>query len=258
MEAPHEQETLLREELGHFFHRELDRRYEDSYLEQIPEVAEAGLFKTVPREQIERIKAFFKQVMYPVGSAREERDRGVETVAALLESTSSLISLLPQLPTIVLRHDIRIPAITGAGLHVVASYRRARHLEEKVLHRLQELCEEEEIDPAQDAEVPPPLFREAYGSLEERETDKMLDDIKRIVRLGMRESLISSTIDIVSRVEDSRKSREEQDALSYVRSVLEEVRGLSRAYTEAQVKEVLRLSEMTERYYFEQLRTTAG
>lgn len=241
----------LREVVGRFFHRELERRYHRSYLANIDELRETGLLDAVPQEQIDNVKEFFKRVMYPVGPAREERDRGVETVEKLLKSTSSLISILPQIPGILLRHGLHLPAITGAGLHVVAAYQRARQLERKVLQRLLELIDEED---GSRLEVDEDTLRRAYAVLTRDETGTMLEETERIVRLGMDESLMRSTIDIVERVRESRDSREEQDALGYVLSVLEEVRNLSDAYSRRQIQKLLHLSEIIEAHYFDRLR----
>lgn len=246
-----EKTEKLREELGRFFHEELDRRYSREFLRELPPLRERSLLDRVPQERIDRVKEFFKRVMYPVGPEREARDSGVETLEELLQNTSSLLSVLPQLPGILLRHGIHLPAVTGAGLHVVSSYRRARQLENKVLERLRELLAEEDVS---ETAVPEELLRKAYAVLSEEETRRMLEETEKIVRLGMDRPLMRSTIDIVHRVRESRRNPREKHALEYVLSVLDEVRGLSENYNREEVHRILEISEITEAWYFESLR----
>lgn len=249
--------SALADMLTRFFHEELDRRYARERLEGIPEITEEGLLREVPEPQLHRIKEFFKRVMYPVGEEREARDRGVETVETMLGSTSSIVSLLPQLPRVLMRHGGRLPAIASAGLTVVAAYRLARRNEEKVLEELQELCETEDGACESEKSLPYTLLRRAYGALSKEETERMLRRTKQVVRLGMDKRLMEATIDIVEIVRESREDPEEQDALAYVGSVLREVRSLSEEYSSEQVERILRLSEITEATYFDALREEA-
>jgi hypothetical protein len=242
--------------LTEFFHRELDRRYARESLEGIPELRQEGVLQAVQQERIDEIKEFFKRVMYPLGEEREARDRGVETVASILSNTSSLISLLPQLPTIILRHGGRLPAIASAGLTVVTAYRLARHTEEKVLRSLEQLCEEEDAC-EEGEEVPYAFLRKAYGSLSREETHRTLEQTEKVVRLGMDKRLMEATIEIVEIVRKSREDPQEEDALGYVSSVLREVRSLAERYSRDEVEEILRLSEITEDNYFGALREEA-
>lgn len=243
--------------LAEFFHHELDRRYTREQLGRIDALREESLLDQVPEAQLQRIKEFFKRVMYPVGEEREARDRGVETVEEILSSTSSLISLLPKLPGFLLRHWSRLPKIASAGLTVVSAYRLARHSEERVLRELLRLCEEEGVSPAEGDEIPYSLLRRAYGTLEEQETEKMLSRTEEVVSLGMNKPLMSSTIEIVELVRETREDPEEQDALAYVLSVLQEVHDLSEEFSREEVERILRLSEITESNYFETLREEA-
>ena len=251
------QRERLNRRLTEFFHHELDRRYKREHLSEILELERQGILEAVPETQLSRIKEFFKRVMYPVGEERQARDRGVETVERILGSTSSLISLLPRLPGIVLRHGGRLPAIASAGLTVVSAYRLARRMEEKVLQRLEELCEAEGAACFGEEGPPDELLRRAYGSLSETDTGRMLERTEKVVRLGMDERLMKATIEIVEIVHKSREDPEEQDALEYVSSVLDEVRSLAVEYSREQVERILRLSEITEAKYFEALREEA-
>jgi hypothetical protein len=243
--------------LARFFHDELDNRYRPEQLREIDELRTEGLLEAIPEEQLSRIKEFFKRVMYPVGEEREARDRGVETVEEILNSTSSLISLLPKLPGILFRHGGRLPAIASAGLTVVSTYRLARHTEEEVLRELLRLCEEKGISPAKGDEIPYSLFRRAYGTLDEKETRKILSRTEEVVRLGMDKGLMSATIEIVDLVRKTREDPEEQDALEYLLSVLQEVHDLSEEFSREEVERILRLSEITEAEYFDTLREEA-
>lgn len=247
---------LLADELGRFFHRELDRRYNREHLAEVPAVQEEELLEDVPQEHLDRIGEFFKRVMYPVGEERRARDRGVETVESILSDTTSLLALLPRIPGILLNHGPKLPKVTSAGLQVVSAYRLSRRMERKVIDELAAVLEEEGIelsDGGAQQEIPERLFREAERAIEPEEASEVFDETEKIVRLGMDPSLMETTRDLVDLVAESRKDPGERESLGYVATVIEEVRSLALEFDKDQVERVLRLSELNEFDYFRRL-----
>lgn len=253
MNTLEQRDTEIRHGLGLFFHRELDRRYEEQYIEEIDDIRRQGLHEEIPRSHIEEIKDFFRRVLYPVGEERRYRDKAVETVSSIMGSAASILSLLPKMPGLLLRHGGRLPAISNAGLQVISGYSRAARLEEHVLESLVEIAEEEGISLTDGSPIPDSLYRRAYGSLDIEETKAMLEQTEQIVRLGMDRRLVAATIDIVEAVKTTRRDPDEQGALEYVDSILEEVYKLADQFSDQDVERIIRLTQIVEFHYFANL-----
>ncbi len=249
-ERSEDTDRQLRHELGRFFHRELEARYDLGYLRRIPEVASRDLLDEIRPRQLDRLKTFFKHVMYPVGRQREHQDRHIETSESVLTSTSAIIHALPRLPGLVMRHGARLSSVSRAGRDVVSAYRWARRMEDRVLSIVTRLCERSDGEGCDETGVPEELFRRAYGRLDDEEIEQMIAHTQRTARLGADRRLIDATVDTVAAIRSGRTDPDETEALEYVQSVVEDVRGISEEFTREQIHRILELSYLTERHYF--------
>lgn len=251
--VPQETEDRLRYEIGLFFHRELDVRYDTEYLRSIPEIRSRGLLDLVHEDDLSRVKSFFKRVMYPVGSERKHQDRHMERVILILNSWSSIISILPSLPALFLRYGVQMGNISVAGLQVISAYQQARKQEEEVLAALIEIRKTEYDRIDDPAEIPDQTLRRAFAAITDREIRTMIRFTEKIVRLGADEKLTAATGDIIRALRDRVDDRSEAAALDYVRLVTEEVRNLSQQFSRRRIENVLELSRIVEYHYFRNL-----
>ena len=243
----------LRGEVVRFFHRELGTRYDPDYLRRIPEVTSRDLLDSVSPRHLDRLKTFFMRVMYPAGPRRERQDRHVRTSESVLTSTSAIIHALPRLPRLVFRHGAHLSSVSRAGRAVIAAYRSARDMEDKVVDVLARLCEQDAVEVDDDSVVPEDLLRRAYGSLDDADIEQMITHTERTARLGADTRLIDATIDTVAAIRAGRSDPDEAAALEYVQSVVEDVRGISEEFSAEQIEHILELSRITERHYFRNL-----
>ncbi len=256
MRVSQETEDRLRHELGLFFHRQLDLRYDMAYLRDLPDVNARGLLEHVNQEHLDSVKTFFKQVMYPVGRERKHQERHMERVVAILSSASSVVSMLPGLPGIIFRHGTRLAGVSMAGLQVVSAYQNARKQERRVLTALVDICEEEygyitvpEVD-----QIPDVFFRRAYASITAEDLRRTIRSTEKTVQLGSDSRLMVATIDVVEALRDRVDDPADAAALEYVRSVAEDVQSLSQQFSQHHIDRILELSRLVEHHYFDSLR----
>jgi len=247
-------EQNLRNALVEFFHREIDRRYSYEYLKDMPDVRIDEVLPLLETGKLQRIKDFFKRVMYPAGPDRELRDAGMETVASIIGSASSLLGLLPRLAGVLVAHTMKIPEISAAAMELVSAYRLANTLEQRILEMLEEICEENGVDPGAGDEIPEEFLRRAYASISDEEIRQMVRRTRTIVRLGMKQDLMKATRDITEKVMNTRASADERRALAYIVSELDEVLELAPTFSKRDREAIVRLSEHVERHYFAELR----
>jgi hypothetical protein len=247
-------EEKLRNTLVEFFHREIDRRYSYEYLKEMSDVRADEVGPLLETGKLQRIKDFFKRVMYPAGKDRELRDAGMETVASIIGSASSLLGLLPRLAGVLVAHTMKIPEISAAAMELVSAYRLANALERRTLNALEEICAENGVDPGAADEIPDEFLRHAYASISDEEIRQMVRRTGTIVRLGMKQDLMKATRDITEKVMNTRASADERRALAYIVSELDEVLELAPTFSKHDRETIVRLSEHVERNYFAELR----
>lgn len=244
----------LRDALIRFFHREIDRRYTYEYLTELPDVRMEEVRPLLEAGKIQRIKEFFKRVMYPEGERRELRDAGMETVASIIGSPASLLGLLPHLAGVLVAHTTKIPEISAAAMELVSAYRLANTLEQRILEALEDLCAANGVDPGAGDEIPNEFFRRAYASISDEEIRRMVRRTRRIVRLGMKRDLMKATRDITEKVKTTRSSADERQALGYIVSELDEILEIAPTFSAHDRETIVRISEQAETGYFAELR----
>jgi hypothetical protein len=204
--------------------------------------------------KIQRIKEFFKRVMYPAGERRELRDAGMETVASIIGSPGSLLGLLPHLAGVLVAHTTKIPEVSAAAMELVHAYRFADTLEQHILGVLEEICRENGVDPGAGEEIPDEFFRRAYASISDEDIRRMVRRTRRIVRLGMKRDLMKATRDITEKVKTTRSSADERQALGYIVSELDEILEIAPTFSAHDRETIVRISEQVETRYFAELR----
>lgn len=244
----------LRDALIRFFHREIDRRYTYEYLKELPDFRTEEVRPLLEAGKIQRIKEFFKRVMYPAGERRELRDAGMETVASIIGSPTSLLGLLPHLAGVLVAHTTKVPEVSAAAMELVSAYRLANTLERRILEVLKEICAENGVDPGAGDDIPDAFFRRAYASISDDEVRKMVRRTRTIVRLGMKRDLMKATRDITEKVKTTRSSADEREALGYIVSELDEILELAPTFSRHDRETIVRISEHVETRYFAELR----
>src|SRR6056297_257873 len=116
-------QRILHNKIITFFREELDRRYDMDHLYEITSIVNEGLLEGLTQEMINRVKTFFREVLYPEGEERYKRDKSIEQVVALLNNKARLITLLPSLPGMVFRYGSALVSATQAGSEVLSAYR---------------------------------------------------------------------------------------------------------------------------------------
>ena len=251
-------EEYLRNALVEFFHREIDRRYTYEYLKDMPDVPMEEVRPLLEAGKIRRIKEFFTRVMYPVGERRQLRDAGMNTVASIIGSATSLLGLLPHLAGVLVAHTTKIPEVSAAAMELVSAYSLANTLEQRILEVLKEICAENGIDPGAGDEIQDEFFRRAYASISDEEIRRMVRRTRTIVRLGMKRDLMKATRDITEKVKTTRSSAEECEALGYIVSELDEILELAPTFSKHDRETIVRISEHVETRYFAELRRSYG
>ncbi|MFO7848613.1 MAG: hypothetical protein R6V67_01525 [Spirochaetia bacterium] len=156
-------QQVLYQKIIRYFREELEQRYRIEHLQEIPSIDKENLLEGVSQENIDRVKDFFGEVLYPTGEERHKRDKSVEKVVAMLNNSARLMTLLPKLPGIVFKHGGALVTAGRAGSAVLSAYRFSSKIEWEAAGRLEEICGEEGVQIDDSASIPPELFRRAFS-----------------------------------------------------------------------------------------------
>ncbi len=247
----------LRDRVAEFFQKEVDSRYQMGNLHEIPEISEKKLLEGIGENDIERLKHFFKQVLYPSGEERRKRDRNIESVASIFSNFTSIPMSLGDLVSIVFRYGTTLPSAARTGMLVIKGYRLSLRIEDYVIETIKDRCRDEDIPIDDPMNLSDRLIRTAYAQVPKHDTDRMIQLLKSIVRLGMQRKILDATRDVLKAVKPTRDDAEEQAGIDYLVGVLDEVAEIAFSYSKETIEAFVQIAKMTETRYFEALRRDA-
>lgn len=262
MESTDNNEETTRQRILHnrvitFFREELDRRYDLEHLQEIPSIAQEGLLEGLTQEMIDRVKTFFREVLYPEGEERHKRDKSIEQVVALLNNKARLMSLLPSLPGMVFRYGAALVSAAQAGSEVLSAYRFSSKIEDKAIENMEEICEEKGVQIDDSAPLPSDLFRLAFSRIPRNWPEEMMSHLIELTKLGMHRGTVDATKDVLSRLRKTLHSEEERQAIDHALWVLERLEEEVRHHSRAMLERLLRISELSENQYLDDLYSTS-
>ncbi|MFP4385561.1 MAG: hypothetical protein ACLFSE_16065, partial [Spirochaetia bacterium] len=226
----------IRKEMVTKFHSLIEKRYSRNQLLQIPRIREKGLMSGIEQEDIDRIVALFKEVMYPPVEEREERDKSMDVLTDILKSPVKLIHYLPRMPKIIARYGRFWKAI-HAGIDVISAYKTSADIENKTLGYIENVLSEKE-NPSR-ADITEDLVVQANSSISHRESRKMIRKVKYLTSAGQDEKLIEESIAILEEVKAAQTSPEEGRAADFIIGILQRLERLNREYTKEKLARMI-------------------
>jgi ATP phosphoribosyltransferase len=240
----------IRKEMVARFHSLIEKRYTLERLQQMPRIREKGLMSGIEQEDIDRIVALFKEVMYPPVEEREERDKSMEILTDILKSPVKLIHYLPRMPKIIARYGRFWKAI-HAGIDVISAYKTSGDIENKTLEYIEnELSAMENPTPE---DITEDLVLKANSSVSRRESKKMIRKVKYLTSAGQDEKLIKESIAILEEVKAAQTSPEEGRAADFIIGILRRLDRLNADYSKEKLARMIETAEIVETAYLEAL-----
>ena len=248
-------EEALRKAAVSFSHDEIAARYDYDALASRRDIQEEDLLEGIGQEDIANIKQFFQEVMYPPVEEREHRDRALHTLTHMLTDPANLVSFFPSVPRIAFKYGFLFPEAIRAGRDVLRAYHTSRELEDALVEELERRAE---VSPGDGAVgVSHEEVRRAFASLSLEPARRLVSQVKRVVEHGKRRRLMDATIDILTDLKRSSHDGEEEDAVNYVLGVISDVRDLATQYGDDRIEQLIRLAEIVENDYLDDLADAA-
>jgi hypothetical protein len=242
----------IREQAVDFFQEEVKRRYSISTLYENEELKERGLLEGVSQEDLNTLKSFFLEIMYPGLQERERRDHSLHVLTGMLTDPASLVSFFPSVPRIAFRYGFLFPEAIRAGRDVIHAYHLSNDLENSVVATLTEQLGVEEDD------EPPETIsrRQILHAFTQTSLDKgrgLVKQVQRLVEHGKRRRLMDATIDILSDLKKSTRNEDRIAAVDYVIEVVDQVRRLAEQYSDKQIEQLVHIATLVENQYLDEV-----
>lgn len=241
----------IRERAVEFFQAEVKRRYALSNLYENEELQRRELLRGISQEDLNTMKSFFLEIMYPSVQERDRRDHSLHVLTGMLTDFSSLVSFFPSVPRIAFKYGFLFPEALRAGRDVIHAYHTSNDLENSVVTALSD-----QLDIRDSHETPDTISREqilsAFTKTSLEKGRRLVRQVQRLVEHGKRRRLMNATIDILS---DLKKSTHDEDriaAVEYVIDVVDEVRELAEHYSNEQIDQLVEIATVVENQYLDE------
>jgi len=249
---------FVREQLVETFHTDLQDRYERERLESMEEITTDGLLRGISQDDIAVMRAFFRDILYPTLDEREQRDRNLDTIGRMLGNPGTVVSMLPSLPALALKHGPLIPAAIRTGRQIVQTYGLANELEDEMVENAMELCRQRGVTREDWDEIGYDVYRHAYRGVPREKSRELVRRGEEIVRAGIDRDLDTAMAQVLERLRETVSSRQQTAAIDYVLSVIGRAEGIADRFTEDELERVIRIVDVVERRYDSSMRNDGG
>ena len=242
----------IRQQAVDFFQEEVKRRYSISELYENEELAKQNLLEGISQEDLNTLKSFFLEIMYPGVQERERRDHSLHVLTGMLTDPGSLVSFFPSVPRIAFRYGFLFPEAIRAGRDVIHAYHLSNDLENSVVATLTQ-----QLGLAEDDEPPETISRsQILAAFTQASLEKgrgLVKQVQRLVEHGKRRRLMDATIDILSDLKKSTRNEDRIAAVEYVIEVVDRVRKLAEQYSNEQIDQLVHIATVVENQYLDEL-----
>ena len=174
-----------REAVLAFYRDELRARYAPEHAQQFDEM------RAIPAEDLEALRDYFLDHVYPPPSEREHLDAAFDRLADMFRSPRRLQPLLSTAWSSLWKLGRQIPAAVSAGRNTLDAYWQTRRIEEVLVSNAEEigLTEEDTHDRGQ-------MLR-LVAAVPERDVKRLIEDVLGLFKTFANRKLLDSTVEIM-------------------------------------------------------------
>lgn len=249
--AEHSNADPVRERVVAFFRHELEHRYRLTELGENEEIRREDLLDGLTQQDLDRIKDFFLDVMYPPPEERQRWDQALKTLGDMLTDPGNLVSLFPSVPRIALRYGMVFPEALRAGRDVLRAYHTSTELEAELVAQIR--AERPGAEASEIEAMTAEQLRGAYAGVSLDKARRLVGEVRRVVEHGKRRRLMEATREILSELKRHSRSERRSQAVAYVVSVVTQVEEIAEQYREDQIEKLVRIAEIVENDYLDQV-----
>ena len=115
-------EHIIREQAVKLLHDEFSARYEMDAIRATLPADKQHLLEGIEQEDIDILKIFFFNTIYPKMKERYERDKSFESMTKMLKNPAKLSRFIPSFPSLFLKYASIWPSAINVGINAMMAY----------------------------------------------------------------------------------------------------------------------------------------
>lgn len=259
--------SLVRDQAVKCIHQDFDSRYDMEHIRRVLGPENARLLQGVSQNDIDMLKQFFFNTIYPRMGERAERDKSFESMVAMLKHPSRLGRFIPSLPVLVLKYARVWPTAVNVGVNAMMAYLYSLRIEELVSREAVAILKEQGRAPDERFEMDIALYEKAFVRVPLSHSRRMLSSAVKVMKAGKNPDLVKTARNILNDVRGNfvRLDKQRRDAgqppmyedivraLNFGETVLNQVQSVFGALGEEKLTRVIRITEINETHHINTL-----
>lgn len=196
-------ELLVRDQAVKAIHGDFNSRYNLDAIRDTLGPENIHLLQGITQSDIDTLKEFFFNTIYPEMGGRLERDKSFDSMMAMLRNPSRLGRLIPSLPSIILRYAMIWPTALNVGLNAMMAYILSLRIEALFTKEIRAMMERRGVKIDENFVLDAATYAEAYCLVPQSHGRRMISAAVRVMRAGREPRLVKSTYNIMLDVQNS-------------------------------------------------------
>ena len=260
-------ERIVRDQAVKCIQLDFNDRYEMDHIRVVLGAENARLLNGISQTEIDMLKEFFFNTIYPRMGEREERDKSFESMVTMLKHPAKLGRFIPSLPLLVIRYARIWPTAVNVGISAMMAYLYSLRIEALVAKEAMALCQERGVAIDERFDMDMDLYEAAFVRVPYTHSKRMLHAAIKVMNAGKNPSLVRTTRNIINDVLGSFQRLDKQRAetgqppvygdiiraLEFGERVLDQVDTVFGAIGQDNIGRVIKITQLNETHHLDTL-----
>lgn len=262
MEKENRKEELIRRQVVHKFHAELERHYNlDTLRKVFPELNDD--LKHFTQEDLDRAKEMFISVIYPAPENRHDMEKSFEVLIRMLKSPRKLFDTIPAMPVIIIKYGKNFPSALHIGLNSIVAFRLSRKLENQMTQNVLSLLVAYGVPFTEEYVLDDSTYFDAYLDVPYNLYQKMIRVAFWILNAGKQSRIAETAYNILNDVQIALIRRDEAnvregaepihndiiEAIKYGKRTLRKIIAVLNSHTQEEIEKMVSTCRTVELAY---------
>ena len=266
-----ENELLVREEVVKKLHQDFDERYELANIRtSLPDDMQP-LLEGISQDELNMLKDFFFNTIYPKIKDRYERDKSFESMTQMLKHPTRLGRIIPSFPSLFIKYARIWPTAINVGINAMMAYLLSLRIETLMTREILRLAQQNGTPVRAGFALDQATYDTANRRISISNGKRMLNAAMRVMQAGKNPELVNATYSILNDVQDSlaRIDTQRQEAgtppiytdpikaMDFGKNVLDQVKTVFGELGDDKLDRIIQITQHMELEHLQQMHSKA-
>ena len=253
-------EHSIREQAVKMLHDEFKARYEMDAIRATLPADKQHLLEGIEQEDIDTLKNFFFNTVYPKMKERYERDKSFESMTGMLKNPAKLGRIIPSFPSLFLKYASIWPTAINVGISAMMAYLMSLRIESIMTREIMNHAQTNGSGLDDSFVLSPELYDYANRCVPLSYGRRMVNSAMRVMRAGKDPNLVNTTYNILNDVQTNLRNMDKQQraagaptmyddpilAINFGKHVLDQVRVIFGSLGNEKIQKVMQITQFLE------------